>query len=39
MHGEFMTSHVHLMIGSSGNPLENIMRDKKTYFRTTASTY
>ena len=34
-----MTSHVHLIIGSSGNPLENIMRDKKTYFRTTASTY
>ena len=26
-----MTSHVHLIIGSSGNPLENIMRDLKRH--------
>lgn len=26
-----MTSHVHLIIGSAGNPLENIMRDLKRH--------
>ena len=26
-----MTSHIHLIIGSSGNPLENIMRDFKRH--------
>jgi len=31
MHGEFMTSHVPLIIGSSGNPWENIMRDLKRH--------
>ena len=26
-----MTSHVHLIIGTTGNPLENIMRDLKRH--------
>jgi putative transposase len=26
-----MTSHIHLIIGSPENPLENIMRDLKRY--------
>ncbi len=26
-----MTSHVHLIIGTKGNPLQNIMRDLKRH--------
>ena len=30
-----MTSHVHLIIGSHGNPMEDIMRDYKSFTSTT----
>ena len=32
-----MTSHVHLIIGTTGNPLQNIMRDLKRHSPTGAS--